>query len=49
MKSNYFAFVLFTATLYCCTTSNQESMPVNNQDTLVFAPGFISNLNYLGT
>jgi hypothetical protein len=38
MKSFCFASIIFAITLFSCTKSNQESMPVNNQDTLVFAP-----------
>ena len=38
MKNYYLALICIAATLFSCTKSNQESMQVNNQDTLVFAP-----------
>jgi ligand-binding sensor domain-containing protein/signal transduction histidine kinase len=38
MKSYYLASAFFAITLFSCTKDNQESMPVNNQDTLVLAP-----------
>ena len=38
MKSYYLASLFFAATLFSCTKGNQESTPVNDQDTLVFAP-----------
>jgi ligand-binding sensor domain-containing protein/signal transduction histidine kinase len=38
MKSYHLAFVLLAIILFSCTKRSQESMQVNNQDTLVFAP-----------
>lgn len=38
MKNHYLAVIWLAATLFSCTKGNKESMPVNNQDTLVFAP-----------
>jgi signal transduction histidine kinase/ligand-binding sensor domain-containing protein len=46
MKNHFLTVIWLAATLLSCTKSNQESMPVNNQDTLVFAP-VITRINDL--